>query len=152
MSMEPSFLCTLSIYFSYTVSAEILTVTLIRRFGNNDVKIAKLIYMCHYRSICTTSMGFSPYFTEIRQFKNLPTASSEQTAKYNVHLHFCLYDTKVYIRHIGVYTYLLHIIPVSNNSTLNGIIQQPSKNATFLLSCTTNIKIFLPPTPSMASW
>ena len=38
----------------------------------------------HYQSIYTTSMGFSPHRTEICQFKILPTAFSEQTAKYNV--------------------------------------------------------------------
>ena len=32
------------------------------------------INLCHYRSIYTTSMGFSPYSTEIRQFKISPTA------------------------------------------------------------------------------
>ena len=32
------------------------------------------INLRHYRSIYTTSMGFSPYSTEIRQFKIPPTA------------------------------------------------------------------------------
>ena len=45
----------------------------------------------HYQSVYTTSMGFSPHRTEIRQFKILPTTFSEQTAKYNVHQYFCLY-------------------------------------------------------------
>ena len=45
----------------------------------------------YYRSTCTTSMGFSPQRTEIRQFKIPSTAFSEQTAKYNVRQYFCLY-------------------------------------------------------------
>ena len=49
------------------------------------------INLCHYRSIYTTSMSFSPHRTEIRQFKILPTAFSEQTAKCNVRQYFCLY-------------------------------------------------------------
>ena len=49
-----------------------------------------------YRSIYTTSMGFSPHRTEIRQFKIPPTAFSEQTAKYNVHQYFCLYGISWY--------------------------------------------------------
>ena len=36
-------------------------------------------------------MSFSPHCNEIRQFKILSTAFSEQTAKYNVRLYFCLY-------------------------------------------------------------
>ena len=36
-------------------------------------------------------MGFSPYSNDIRQFKIPPIALSEQTAKYNVRLYFCLY-------------------------------------------------------------
>ena len=36
-------------------------------------------------------MRFSPYSTEIRQFKIPPTALFEQTAKYNVRQYFCLY-------------------------------------------------------------
>ena len=51
------------------------------------------INLCHYRSIYTTSMGFSPYSNNIHQFKILPTAFSEQTAKYNVRLYFCLYGS-----------------------------------------------------------
>ena len=39
-----------------------------------------LINLRHYRSIYTTSMGFSPHRTEIRQFKISPTVFSEQTA------------------------------------------------------------------------
>ena len=37
-------------------------------------------------------MGFSPYSNEIHQFKIPLTTFSEQTAKYNVHLYFCLYS------------------------------------------------------------
>ena len=36
-------------------------------------------------------MGFSPYSTEIRQFKIPPTSLFEQTAKYNVRQYFCLF-------------------------------------------------------------
>ena len=36
-------------------------------------------------------MGFSPYNTEIHQFKISPTALFEQTAKYNVRQYFSLY-------------------------------------------------------------
>ena len=44
------------------------------------------IKLCHYQSIYTTSMGFCSYRTEIRQFKILPTACFEQTAKYNYYI------------------------------------------------------------------
>ena len=60
------------------------------------------INLHHYGSIYTTSMGFSPYSTEIRQFKILPTVLFEQTAKYNVHQYFCLYG--IYIH--TYYTYI----------------------------------------------
>ena len=50
------------------------------------------INLRHYRSIYTTSMGFSPYSNEIHQFKIPPAVFSEQNAKYNVHLYFCLYN------------------------------------------------------------
>ena len=60
-------------------------------FGDH-LKIAKLTLICHYQSIYTTSIGFSPYSTEICQFKIPPTVSSEQTAKHNVRLYFCLYQ------------------------------------------------------------
>ena len=50
------------------------------------------IKLRHYQSIYTTGMGFSPYSTEIRQFKIPPTALFEQTAKYNVRQYFCLYS------------------------------------------------------------
>ena len=61
------------------------------------------IYLHHYRSIYTTSMGFSPYSTEIRQFKIPPTALFERTTKYNVRQYFCLYgivcvSVRVYVR------------------------------------------------------
>ena len=36
-------------------------------------------------------MGVSKYSNDNHQFKILPTAFSEQTAKYNVCLYFCLY-------------------------------------------------------------
>ena len=49
------------------------------------------INLHYHRSIYTTSMGFSPYSTEIHQFKILPTALFEQTAKYNVRQYLCLY-------------------------------------------------------------
>ena len=52
------------------------------------------IYLCHYRSIYTTSMGFSPYSTEIRQFKIPSMVLFEQTAKYDVRQYFCLYGIK----------------------------------------------------------
>ena len=64
---------------------------LIWQFGE-CVKIAKLTYAMHYQSIYTISMGFSPYSIEIRQFKILPTALFEQTAKYNFRQYFCLYS------------------------------------------------------------
>ena len=47
--------------------------------------------LSHYRSIYTTSMGFSPYSNEIRQFKIQPTVFSDQTTQPNVRLYFCLY-------------------------------------------------------------
>ena len=50
------------------------------------------INLCHYQSTYTISIGFSPYITEIHQFKIPPTALFEQTAKYNVHQYFCLYS------------------------------------------------------------
>ena len=62
---------------------------LIWRFGE-WIKIAKLTYAIHLYEIYT-SMGFSPYSTEIRQFKIPPIALFEQTAKYNVRQYFCLY-------------------------------------------------------------
>ena len=49
------------------------------------------INLRHYRFIYTTSMGFCPHRIEICQFKILPTAFSEQTAKYNFRQYFCLY-------------------------------------------------------------
>ena len=49
------------------------------------------INLRHYQSIYTTGMGFSPYSTEICQFKIPPTALFEQTAKYNIRQYFCLY-------------------------------------------------------------
>ena len=39
----------------------------------------------HYQSIYTTSMGFSTYSTQNRQFKIPQITFFEQTAKYNVH-------------------------------------------------------------------
>ena len=61
------------------------------------------INLRHYQSIYTTSMGFSPYGNEICQIKISPTAFSERTAKYNVHLYFCLYGT--YISQEKSYSY-----------------------------------------------
>ena len=52
----------------------------------NSIKITKLTY-----TIIDLSMGFSPRTTEIRQFKILLTAFSEQITKYNVRQYFCLY-------------------------------------------------------------
>ena len=52
------------------------------------------INLRHYRSIYTISMSFSPYSTEIRQFKIPPAALFEQTAKYNVRQYFCLYGIR----------------------------------------------------------
>ena len=52
----------------------------------NRIKITKLTY-----TFIDLSMGFSPHRTEICQFKILPTAFSEQTAKYSVRQYFCLY-------------------------------------------------------------
>ena len=49
------------------------------------------INLRYYRSIYTTGIGYSPYSTEIRQYKIPPTALFEQTAKYNVRQYFCLY-------------------------------------------------------------
>ena len=57
------------------------------------------INLRHYQSIYTTSMGFSPHRTEIRQFKIPPTVFSEQTAKFNVHQYFCLYGTYITSEH-----------------------------------------------------
>ena len=56
-----------------------MTVILIWRMCQD-----RQINLRHYRSIYTTSMGFSPHRTDIRQFKIPPTAFSEQTAKYNI--------------------------------------------------------------------
>ena len=50
------------------------------------------INLHHYWPIYTTSMGFSTYSNDIRQYKIPPTAFSEQTVKYNVRLYFCLYN------------------------------------------------------------
>ena len=41
------------------------------------------INLHHYRSIYTTSMGFSTYSTQNCQFKIPPTAFFKQTTKYN---------------------------------------------------------------------
>ena len=49
------------------------------------------INLCRYRSIYTTSIGFSPYSNEICQYEIPLTAFSEQTAKYNASLYFCLH-------------------------------------------------------------
>ena len=62
------------------------------------------INLRHYRSIYTTSMGFSPHRTKIRQFKIPPTA----TAKYNVHQYFCLYGNTC--RYVVVYQMVMFIM------------------------------------------
>ena len=66
---------------------------LIWRFGES--RKDRQINLRHYRSIYTTSMGFSSHRTEICQFKIPPTAFSEQTAKYNVRQYFCLYGIRI---------------------------------------------------------
>ena len=50
------------------------------------------INLRHYRSMYTTIMGYSLYSNESHQFKIPQTAFSEQTAKYNVCLYFCIYS------------------------------------------------------------
>ena len=85
-----------------TVQAEILTVILIWRLHKDHQ-----INLLHYQSIYTTSMGFSPYSIQNRQFKILTTVYFEQTAKYNAHQYFCLYGSSTFIEQSATFQSLL---------------------------------------------
>ena len=89
MGHFPVLICIMQCLIKYHISRNIdgdFNLAIRRMHQNRQINL------CHYQSIYTISIGFSPYITEIHQFKILPTALFEQTAKYNVHQYVCLYS------------------------------------------------------------